>query len=686
MENEINSGYQRPEVRNLYPIADLATNDRFQTNKPLESLTTPITFNNLSKIDESKYTLPSDPPYRSVEKFFGDSQSYELVPQIPVTFDQIQAAVAPTRPVEVVSGTVVTARKADQFRRRRLGKLGATYQDIKETLVEQWIESRGNDATPGLPYMTPRAKSDTFEGTKLGSNERHRQLTPRLQQIMTNPGLRRKFMRGIDEQVTANSDALKKELSESGLGAEIAYDVVIIGTGAHGQASASRIRELFPDLKILMIDENERIGGQFRSYGDNPAFYMNSRVRRANRNLPNLPRTPGNINPLGDSAPLELSDFVTGTYADNTEIGDALAVNAFLSADDVMVSARFVDTVEDITGNQTVQIRDTKTGELIRVRATKVMRARGISQTSAIARGAAMRADWYEDTAGVFSHFGNKDNIPSHSPLEKYDGKTVYVIGGGDSALCALEALLGKLPPQTYGMYGPGRFTPKKIVWVGAEGATAGEVQTCLRSRYVNGIVQAMPKSKSDAGAIIKPIVGKVESLDDLNGRPIVRLANGEVMDGADIVIDCTNMPVRDDQSKATIRYGSGGFTRMNSFTDVGPGSARPYLPSSTREAIRSLGISANAVALWALMAQTIESAESVGYQATLKRAQREARAKQLAFLSTFSFMQDPFPERTNSKLNRSPGIVNVPQNTDKSLILNRILNIRSKDSFQKIF
>jgi hypothetical protein len=432
------------------------------------------------------------------------------------------------------------------------------------------------------PFFEYDCVMDTFEGTQF-ADENHRRWTPYLMELFRS--YRKPLMEGIDRDANEDTGTIVETLMS---GDRVQYDFAIIGSGPHGAAFASTVRELYPSMKILMVEANKRLGGQWRNFGDKPVYAMNSRVRRADRRLPSLPRTRGNINLLGRYSPLELSDVVQGQYAMNTEMGDVTAINGFLSATDMLVGTQVVS----VRGGRemTVQLPD-ETRWLITTR-RGVVDATGISTQSVFEESPSPN---YFTSGRFYEHFGTHP-----MPLQRFHDLDVMVIGGGDSALTVLEALLGCLPAETYGPMGVGRLRPRRIRWVGAPAATRREVEACLRSRYKNGIVQAVREDQFDTEALIVPTIEKATLLSAADR--FVEVFVGLKYEYPNVVIDCTTMPVRRKEA----------VTAWNPMRFVGP-LAPGNMTDSTIARIEQLGVPENTVSLWATMERTIEAAIKLG-------------------------------------------------------------------------
>jgi hypothetical protein len=480
------------------------------------------------------------------------------------------------------------------------------YDELQRTVAERRM---GRAAL--LPYLTPTGIRDTFAGTQY-PGENHRRLAPFLQELLAYDDTREGLLAGIDEASARSTEQLLAEASENG--GTLTRDVGILGSGPHGTAAAMHLRERFPHLSVVMVDDN-MLGGQWRRYGPRPAFVMNSRVRRPNRLLPPFPRTPGNINPLGTWAVLELADVVTGNYATNTEMGDVTAVNAYLAADDTLLGHTCAELTDaGISADMTLLGPDGP----VKFKADAIVDASGIRQESALAPPDTA-SPWYFDSAAVYEHFGNRARSTSHCPLEVFNDKDVLLIGGGDGALTVLQALLGTLPRETYGPYGVGRYGPRSITWVGAPGGRYSAIDECLRSHYKDGVMQALPKYPGDQGAIISPVLGRALYFEREGDDVQLTLENGDVLKG-DILIDCTNGPRQDPYGPPLVQQRPSRI--RPAVYRVGPG-ANESVPSFARPIIDELGIPENTVSLWALMARTDDRATATGQRATTNKRRR---------------------------------------------------------------
>lgn len=508
-------------------------------------------------------------------------------------------AAAMLEPVKTLpNGEMNPSYQAHLVREQQLRRLNG-YETLRKTTIARCV------GDTMLPYMTAAGIRETFDNTQYPPDN-HRLFAPLLQGILHDPDTRDKLMASISERCQNDTEQLFGRARRNR--AQLLCDIAVLGSGPHGAAAAGVIREKYPSLTIYMVEAESNLGGLWGNNGPNPSFMMNSRVRRANRSLPAVPRSPGNINPLGSYAVLELSDLVAGSYAYDTEMGDITALNAYLSINAALVNTT-CSYIYDSGSFGRMALRS-PSGESIDLQATVVIDACGITQTSTLSPTPQDRvADQYFDTRDLYRGFGNFEQRPTHRPLEQFAGRTVLGIGGGDSLLTGIDALVGNLPKQSYGPYGPGRDRIGGYVWIGAPGETAAAIDNCLRARYKNGIIQNLPKSPSDQGAIIRPIPMRARGFTLTPDGVDVRLENDDVISG-DFLFDHTNKPIP--------VYGPSILdTRRSPYlpsavVKVGP-AAKPQLSLQTMQIIESLGIPENTASLWALMEITNEAAFQAG-------------------------------------------------------------------------
>lgn len=472
--------------------------------------------------------------------------------------------------------------------------------DIKQKVEGGWRS---------LGLLTPEGRRKTFEDTQL-EGERHRRLTPRLSEFFRREELRESLMSGIDTAVHAETERLYDRLvAAEEKGEQEFYDMVIIGSGVHGAIAAAHAREQYPDAKILLLDKDEQLGGQFRSYGPNPAFYINSRNRPESRSKAGVPKTDGNINSMGPYAPLQLYDVEPdeNEYVDNTVLGDVVAVNGYLSATDAAVRTGYQYENQNPDGSISLGIAMRRDDPLQErsfvIKAGSVIKAFGEKQTSTLGVSGTPEQGYYNRRTG-YELFGNKRQVPNYNPLAVLEGKRVAVIAKGDTAKTTIEAIIGALPDKTYGGEKGRDVRLGELTWIGAPGDDKYTVADCLRDRYRQYIGPFLPTRPEDANALISPDVNRAEFVTkEPNG--VWKIIYGNRLAYFDVVFDLTNEPTYEqDDYASNVRV-------------VGAASQAPLAPAA-QGLVDAFGIPDNTLAIWAKVPDTL-----------LKTSEMVARSKQ---------------------------------------------------------
>lgn len=203
-------------------------------------------------------------------------------------------------------------------------------------------------------------------------------------------------------------------------------DEVIIGSGYHAAVyAAMRVRCGYP--RPLVVESSERVGGTF-GMTRTPAFYLNSRNR------------PGRIGTAGDrraalnalpGATVQASNLSMAEYQTNADMGFvirlALAENADVLSDTRVISV----STDDDTSVLTVE---TTRGP---VYALRVIDARGLGKPK-----------FETNESSRMYNFPDFMTMMARTTWPLRGMKRVAVLGGGDSAKCAVESLIG-VSPQT---------------------------------------------------------------------------------------------------------------------------------------------------------------------------------------------------------------------------------------------
>lgn len=198
---------------------------------------------------------------------------------------------------------------------------------------------------------------------------------------------------------------------------------VIIGSGFHAAVYAAvRVRSGYP--KPLVLERDQRAGGTFAMTAW-PAFRLNSRNRAGNAGPAGDQRASLNYLP---GAPIQSPNVSMAEYQTNTDMAFVIRLTLAQFAD-VVTGAPVQSVVRDGTG---VEIEMENRDRLL---AGRVIDARGMGDPypEDVANGA---------TILTFPQFMAR--MALRWPLRGL--RRVAVIGGGDSAKCAVESFLGIAP------------------------------------------------------------------------------------------------------------------------------------------------------------------------------------------------------------------------------------------------
>lgn len=371
--------------------------------------------------------------------------------------------------------------------------------------------------------------------------ELHRSNTPTLAAVLSDTSTRRNFMNALDNDVTQDSAELKIEGKRIG----VSCDVLIAGGGVHAAILAARLRREAPEAKIVILESGSRLGGQFRSYGDRPVFYGNSRAhRRQNNSIPGLPGKRGNLNSLGLYAPLQITDFTSATNFTNIDMGDAAAVINYLSAD-TMIRTEFANSqmVSNADGSQNylTEAVDLDTGETFPITSTIAVMATGAGERNKLAGDTSGSPDVIT-VEQLLSEFGNINN---QFPMDRFIGQTVGVAGAKDSGNIAWELLTWLAPQQAYGRSTIQFGGVNRGVWWGCNFTNRKEFCDITRSRY-RELGNFIIRDPNDNEALIQPYQDKATGVSNfitpLGGRRLAVNPNQASSDTCDILVNASSL------------------------------------------------------------------------------------------------------------------------------------------------
>lgn len=328
----------------------------------------------------------------------------------------------------------------------------------------------------GIKALQPRAKE--FSSPEAAT----------LAGIALDPVARKAFDKRLDSEWSRNSIERRLHLLRGATGPS----EVVVGGGLHAAIyCATRVACGYP--KPLVLEADSRAGGAFAMTAE-PTFYLNSRNRPGKLSAPG--RGEGALNFL-PGAPVQPADLSGDEYQCNSDI--AFCIRAAL-----MMHARVCTGVEvrgysESASGVKLDVLTSGLGSGT-VKAQRVVFALGL--------GAPARpADVFptEPHPRLFDF----PTFMRHMESEKFPMcgmKVVAVIGTGDSAKTAVEALLGQGPGQ--GMSVASLDYVQYVDWFGLASAgvtTRDEFEKCNRSRY-RGLARFLPTRDGDMSARLRPM------------------------------------------------------------------------------------------------------------------------------------------------------------------------------------
>jgi hypothetical protein len=378
----------------------------------------------------------------------------------------------------------------------------------------------------------------------------------------------RAFADQILDEYWSDEELRRDTLRVSGSGRE-----VIIGSGFHAAVYAA-IRVLSGYPKPLVLERGPRAGGTF-AITTRPTFYLNSRNRAGNAGLAGDQQAALNYLP---GAPIQAANVSMEEYQTNTDMAFVIRLTL----------AQFADVV---TGADVVSVARDGAGVLLDVvdrspvAAGRVIDARGLGEPS----GAAVA-----NATTIFTFPQFMQRMAGMWPLRGV--RRVAVIGGGDSAKCAVESLLG-IAPQPF-MAAAALDSVQGIDWFSDDLPTTCEGwHQRIRGRY-----QAL-------GRYLRPDRLGVRRLTVLPRRArSVALPGAALIDGRsyDLAVVCTGnqeavldgLEVRDFEQYAT-RDGivvARQHEELPAFR-VGPHARLPFTTQEREDGVAT--IEANAVSMF---------------------------------------------------------------------------------------
>ncbi len=292
-----------------------------------------------------------------------------------------------------------------------------------------------------------RLLSSTFDRMNkiLGQDANLEQYQYVLASLCREPALEQLIVEELDTQTSRETiDALQ--------GGKLSMDCLVVGTGPAGVSFSSKLRQLHPRALIWMADDRDFRGGQFAEEGFN--FKLNTPKLGPLGFAGELP-DPNN---LGEAAFLQITDIADDgeDYFRRKKFATCLKVDGFIAAP-ALVGVKVLSVEHDSNDLYTVTAVHKETGQEVSFNSQAVVFARGRGKPK---YGLDLSS---VDTQETLATRGDKifvseaftsyiDKISVDDVLSEIKSG-IAMIGAGDSANTALEAIIDKLltilsPPE----------------------------------------------------------------------------------------------------------------------------------------------------------------------------------------------------------------------------------------------
>lgn len=302
----------------------------------------------------------------------------------------------------------------------------------------------------------------------------------------------------------------------------VVYDVVSIGSGPHNGIAINAMKDVDPNLKILVIDKSQNLG----------VFHQ---VKGFDINTPEYLKHSGNTFP---GSPTQLKDFNVDKriYATAEELGEQTqATYRYADADIVFKNQVLTVTKAPTPGAWPAKWKiETNKGLVVYSKAgisaqgfgdfaTRLKDAKSIEVVEKY-HTAYMTKDLVKDAKYSPPISSVDDLIPAIHQDTKLgrvgvdrfdDGETILVVGAGDGGNIAIEALTGlnkKLNPT-------GAVAKTKITWLSQEAKTGEEYVKTLSPRTTKRYARIGKTIDSKQVEPINGYLARIEEFIDANGN-----------------------------------------------------------------------------------------------------------------------------------------------------------------------
>lgn len=308
------------------------------------------------------------------------------------------------------------------------------------------------------------------------------------------------------------------------------YDVVLVGAGIHAAMFIYVARKAHPHLSVLIVEKSTEICSTFSRMGD--SLILNSPTSSKvglNSNV-----AQGHFVQVSDFDELAERPFPTAKHLHE------LATMVLFHADADIVFDFCVDDVRRAGGNYAVS----SNGRIVEARSIIVSNGMGEPRRDAFVSD--------KSSARVIP---GDDFIAAHHEDEAFSkrmvGKTLAVVGAGDTANCVMECLLPLTYPRCrYGASRNDSFAPALVYWIGQGARNVRDFYFVNKQRYCHsgGVIEFFWDGESPfdlpaeawkrAKSRIRCVSHKLLSLS--HEADSIELRAGSERFEVDLVVDCT--------------------------------------------------------------------------------------------------------------------------------------------------
>ncbi len=415
--------------------------------------------------------------------------------------------------------------RSDMFRK------GTIIGDLINLIMTQNPEVANRITDPDLKAAIERNLADP--------NDPSQATRQTLVGLTIDENVREILVRGINDQILANSEELARQIVETNkpgsFSSAAVYDTLVLGGGVHGVSAANGLRNAAPDMKILLIDRADRPAATFT-----PGFYLNSRNDGAIVGTPLAPRAAGDKNQIAGS-PIGVPDFDAGYFPEAKSLAEATSLSLASANVNTLFRTEIVNVVETRPTEPalfrvTLKRTNLVTGvpQIFDVYANQIFGLQGIGETvvpfgdpkSREIFGRYNRSENIEDLAKVSfaeQYFRFVEENVEGRPRNPFVDKTLVVVGDGDSGKTVIEHLFALAYKNGDGLSRAAGGLPKQVIWYGAPETCKAYLDT-VRTRY-SDVANVLNRF------IVLPIDRRVETLRETregSGQFILEPARAE--------------------------------------------------------------------------------------------------------------------------------------------------------------